>query len=169
MWNWLRDCYKGGYITIEELERVMKCDRSARSMWEHWADGSDDFMSYIREQVGDFLRYIKKKENRKSMENCEVKEEVVQMEMDLENKESVGVSGHMGAVPCPVNAKRDIVRFTGEKAVAINLEHVTIMSVEGSVISFEFYAKEQRVKFDTEEAAIQAFEYLLRTWASHGE
>lgn len=62
-------------------------------------------------------------------------------------------------------AKRDIIRFTGEKPMAINLEHVTGMYVEGKRITFEFYTKAQFVDFADDAAASGVFEILLNTWA----
>lgn len=66
-------------------------------------------------------------------------------------------------------AKRDIIRFTGEKPTAINLEHVTSMYIEGKRITFEFYTKAQFIDFQDEAAAASVFEVLLQTWSSEVE
>lgn len=66
-------------------------------------------------------------------------------------------------------AKRDIIRFTGEKPTAINLEHVTCMYIEGKRITFEFYTKAQFIDFQDEAAAESVFEVLLQTWSSEVE
>jgi hypothetical protein len=66
-------------------------------------------------------------------------------------------------------AKRDIIRFSGERSTAINLEHVTNMYVEGKRITFEFYAKAQFVDFADDSAAASVFEVILNTWSSEIE
>jgi hypothetical protein len=66
-------------------------------------------------------------------------------------------------------AKRDIIRFSGDRPTAINLEHVTSMYIEEKRITFEFYTKAQFIDFETEEAAASVFEVLLNTWSSEVE
>lgn len=63
-------------------------------------------------------------------------------------------------------AKRDIFHFNGEKPTAINLEHVTTMSVEGTKINFNFYTNAIFVELENEEAAKNAFNNLLNVWSS---
>jgi hypothetical protein len=63
-------------------------------------------------------------------------------------------------------AKRDIFRFNGEKPTAINLEHVTHMSVEGKRLSFYFYTDCMSVDVATEEDAKNCFETLLNLWVA---
>ena len=66
-------------------------------------------------------------------------------------------------------AKRDIIRFNGERPTAINLEHVTSMFIEGKRITFEFYTKAQYIDFADDAAAASVFEVLLQTWSSEVE
>jgi hypothetical protein len=75
-----------------------------------------------------------------------------------------------GMIPkARTKAKRDIIRFNGEKPTAINLEHVTSMCIEGKRITFEFHSKAQFVDFADEGAAASVFEVLLTTWSSEVE
>jgi hypothetical protein len=61
--------------------------------------------------------------------------------------------------------KRDIIHFTGDRPTAINLEHVTVMWLEGKRINFEFYTKSQFVDFADEAAAKSVFQVLMNTWS----
>lgn len=69
-------------------------------------------------------------------------------------------------VPEIRKAKRDIIRFTGEKPTAINLEHVTSMYLDGKKITFEFYTKAHFVDCVDEHSAKDIFEIILTTWSS---
>lgn len=62
--------------------------------------------------------------------------------------------------------KRDIIRFNGEKPMAINLDHVTSMYLEGKRITFEFYTKSQFIDLVDENSAASIFEIILSTWSS---
>jgi|GEM_PF-6450014 len=63
-------------------------------------------------------------------------------------------------------SKRDIVCFNGERPSAVNLEHVTIMYLEGNRITFEFYFKSQFVDFADEKEASRVFDMLINMWSS---
>ena len=63
-------------------------------------------------------------------------------------------------------AKRDIFRFNGERPTAINLEHVTNMSLEGKKITFNFYSTAIFVELADEAAAASVFEVLLTNWSA---
>jgi hypothetical protein len=62
--------------------------------------------------------------------------------------------------------KRDIFRFNGDKPTAINLEHVTAMSIEGKRITFSFYTNQIYVDLGDDEAAKVCFEQLLDSWVA---
>lgn len=62
--------------------------------------------------------------------------------------------------------KRDIFRFDGEVPTAINLEHVTTMSVQDKKITFNFASNAIFIEMDTKEAAQTAFEQLLSVWST---
>ncbi len=64
--------------------------------------------------------------------------------------------------------KRDIFRFNGEKPTAINLEHVTMMSIEDKRITFAFASNGVYIDLDTSEIANSVFEQLLNAWARDG-
>lgn len=66
----------------------------------------------------------------------------------------------------PRKAKRDIIRFQAEKPMAINLEHVASVSLEGKRITFEFHTKAQYVDCEDEAAASSIFELILKTWVA---
>ena len=62
--------------------------------------------------------------------------------------------------------RRDIFCFNGERPTAINLEHVTHMSVEGNCITFNFYSTSLSVDLANEEEAKGCLEKLLNIWVS---
>jgi hypothetical protein len=62
--------------------------------------------------------------------------------------------------------KRDIFRFSGERPTAINLEHVTMMQIEGNRITFAFYTNSIFVDLENDEMAKECFEQLLTNWVS---
>ena len=62
-------------------------------------------------------------------------------------------------------SKRDIFRFAGEKPVAINLEHVTQINLDGNKITFQFYQTAMFVDFEEQGAAEKAFNTILKVWA----
>lgn len=64
------------------------------------------------------------------------------------------------------SSKRNIFRFNGESPTAINLEHVTHMSVEGNRITFNFYSTRLSVDVANEEEANSCFEKLLSMWVA---
>jgi hypothetical protein len=75
------------------------------------------------------------------------------------------------AQPNPVpktrpKTKRDIFRFNGERPTAINLEHVTNMSLEGRKITFNFYSTAIFVELADDAAAASVFEVLLANWSA---
>ena len=68
-----------------------------------------------------------------------------------------------------LKAKRDIFRFNGERPTAINLEHVTSMTVEASRITFNFFTNAVFIDLENDEAARLAFEQLLGVWSTEPE
>lgn len=62
--------------------------------------------------------------------------------------------------------KRDIIRFSGEKQAAVNLDHVASMFLSGKSITLEFSTKSQTIDCESEESAASVFEALLTTWAT---
>jgi hypothetical protein len=70
----------------------------------------------------------------------------------------------------PVRQKRDVILFTGsetQRPTAINLEHITSMSVEDNKLIFNFYANAITVEFLTPEAAKGAFDNLNNIWGGY--
>lgn len=65
-----------------------------------------------------------------------------------------------------VKGKRDIVRFDGETPIAMDLQHVDSIILEGKKISFEMAAKLKYVELESEEAAKNMFDALLNLWSS---
>lgn len=81
---------------------------------------------------------------------------------EVAEKETVNVTSES----VPKNAgKRDIFRFRSEEPTAINLEHVTKISVSGKRITFEFYSTAMYVDLEDEVAALSVFEQILNVWA----
>lgn len=68
--------------------------------------------------------------------------------------------------PKQVRPKRDIFRFNGTIPTAINLEHVTHMSIEGKKITFNFYNTSLFIELENEEACLSLFDVLLNSWAA---
>lgn len=62
--------------------------------------------------------------------------------------------------------KRDIFYFNGNGPRAVNMEHVTHMSVEENRITFHFYANSLSVDMKNEQEAVSCFEKLLNVWVS---
>lgn len=62
-------------------------------------------------------------------------------------------------------SKRPIFRFNGETPTALNLEHVTSMTIQGKRITFNFYSNQIYIDMEDEEAAKMCFENLLNAWA----
>jgi hypothetical protein len=62
MWNWLQDCFDEKSLTLETLEQVMRDDKAARELWEAWAYDSDDFVHFVRDEVGPFIQYLQKRQ-----------------------------------------------------------------------------------------------------------
>ena len=62
--------------------------------------------------------------------------------------------------------RRDIFCFNGERPTAINLEHVTHMSVEGRRITFNFYSTSLSVDLTDENEAKVCLEKLLTIWVA---
>jgi hypothetical protein len=61
---------------------------------------------------------------------------------------------------------RNIFRFNGSTPTALNLEHVTTISVEGKKINFNFYTNQIFVELEDEKAALTCFEHILRVWST---
>lgn len=66
---------------------------------------------------------------------------------------------------CPKKLKRDIFRFDGPKPTAINLEHVTSISIEECRIAFNFYTTNLFIDLQTPDEANAVYEQLLKYWA----
>jgi hypothetical protein len=64
------------------------------------------------------------------------------------------------------NTKRDIFCLNGEKPTAINLEHVTHMSLDGRKITFNFYYTAIFFELTDDAAAASAFEVILTNWSA---
>lgn len=63
--------------------------------------------------------------------------------------------------------KRDIFKFVGGgKPTAINLEHVTAISVEDKRITFSFINGGLYVDMDAPETALKVFDELVKIWAA---
>ena len=63
--------------------------------------------------------------------------------------------------------KREILRFNGESPLAINLDHVTRMKLDGKKILFWFYEGDPiPVDFEEEDAALSAFQVVLGVWVA---
>ncbi len=61
--------------------------------------------------------------------------------------------------------KKTIFRFNSDKPTAINIENVTMMSLEDKRITFAFASNGVYVDVDTAEMAASIFEELLKAWA----
>jgi hypothetical protein len=61
MWNWLHDCYDEKSLTIEDLEEIMENDQEAEKLWRDWADQSNCFIDFVRDEIKPFITYIKQK------------------------------------------------------------------------------------------------------------
>jgi len=62
--------------------------------------------------------------------------------------------------------KRDIFKFNGVNPTAINLEHVTMITVNGKTITFSFITNGLNIDMESEEIAKAVFDQLLNVWAS---
>jgi hypothetical protein len=62
--------------------------------------------------------------------------------------------------------KRDIFKFGGENPSAINLEHVSMMKLEGKKLMFNFHNSGITVDFETIDGAKNAFEQIINIWAA---
>ena len=62
-------------------------------------------------------------------------------------------------------AKRDILRFDGEKPTAINLEHVTNIFIEGKKITFQYQTTATYIELLDDDAASYVFQSILNFWA----
>lgn len=60
--------------------------------------------------------------------------------------------------------KRTIVHFAGDKPVAINLDQVSIIRLEGKSIFFDFHTKTQQVDLADETAANSVLQTLMNLW-----
>lgn len=63
--------------------------------------------------------------------------------------------------------KRDIFKFNGDKPTAINLEHVTMINIEGKKINFAFLMNGIAIDMESEEIAKATFDQLLTVWAGN--
>jgi hypothetical protein len=63
------------------------------------------------------------------------------------------------------NSKRNIVLFTSENPIAVNLDHVSIIRREGKTLYFDFHAKTQPVDLVDEDAAKSLLQTLLNIWS----
>lgn len=65
-----------------------------------------------------------------------------------------------------VELKRDIFRFRGTQDTALNLEHITMITLEARKVFFNFYSNQIFVEFETEEGAKAVFDQVLNYWSS---
>lgn len=61
MWNWLLDCYDEGSLDMDELEQVMEDDAAAGLLWNDFVSDSGDFVSWVRDEVEEFIEYLDEK------------------------------------------------------------------------------------------------------------
>ena len=61
MWNWLQDLFNDRYIDLEGLEEVMRSDKAARELWRDFSSDASDFIHDVRDEVGPFIEYLKKR------------------------------------------------------------------------------------------------------------
>ena len=64
-----------------------------------------------------------------------------------------------------MQAKRNIFRINSDKPTAVNLEHVTMISVEENRITFSFFSNAVFIDLESKEVAEILFEKLLLLWA----
>lgn len=65
-----------------------------------------------------------------------------------------------------VKKGRDIFRFKGSKDMALNLERVTNIFIEGNRITFQFYATASYIDMENDDAAQKAYEKILAIWSA---
>jgi hypothetical protein len=70
-------------------------------------------------------------------------------------------------ISAAVKPKRDIVNFMCEQPVAINMDHVCGMRLEGKILYFDFYTKTQPVEMTDEDIAKSTFQSLMNVWSGH--
>lgn len=63
MWNWLSELYTENYLTIQDLENVMKDEEAALSLWQDFTDFREDKISFVRDEVCPFIQHLKRKKN----------------------------------------------------------------------------------------------------------
>jgi len=93
------------------------------------------------------------------------------MTEEMQNAETAETNNSTNERPCAppctkprVKAKREIFRFNGERPTAINLEHVSLMYIEGKKITFQFSNSATYIELADDEAANAAFDALLTAW-----
>lgn len=68
MWNWLNDCYKKGFISLEYLEEALKDDEKAQEIWKKYSYCSEDFVDLVRHELKLLVPYIKAEKPRRKIE-----------------------------------------------------------------------------------------------------
>jgi len=63
-------------------------------------------------------------------------------------------------------SKRDIFHIIGSKPVAINLEHVTMITLDEKRITITFQGNSMSVDLATDEEAKNIYDKLIDIWAS---
>ena len=86
--------------------------------------------------------------------------------ISLSQKEEMVIPSPEVKPSLQVRRKRDIFRFAGEKDMAINLEHITSMYVEGKRITFQFYSTATYIELQDDTSAKKVFEQIIVAWAS---
>lgn len=65
----------------------------------------------------------------------------------------------------PFKPKRDIFRVNGTNPAALNLDHVTMITLQDKRLTFSFGTNGLNVDMESEELAVAVYEQLLQTWA----
>lgn len=60
--------------------------------------------------------------------------------------------------------KREIFRFNGDRPTAINLDHVTLMYIEGKKITFQFGSTATFIELADDAVTNSVFDALLSAW-----
>lgn len=64
MWNWLVKCHTEGSLTLDDLERIMVDNDYAEQVWKDYVYDSGGVMEMIRDEIEDYLNYLKKNNNK---------------------------------------------------------------------------------------------------------
>lgn len=64
-----------------------------------------------------------------------------------------------------MSVKRDIFKINSDQPTALNLEHVTMITLQDKRITLSFQNNGVNVDLENEEVAKNTFELLLKKWA----